>query len=253
MPFKTAVNADPRNINVYVPVTPRETTHDSPVTVPFPEWYKGSAAFKESKETSMTWIAFEGMTVLEREYAEKSMMDGSIMTNHLWETLRNEYRVGEHFKTTEKHRMFIKRAYELVGEYFPSVTQEMIETHDDSKLDCLIEVLGYTDRWVWKIPSVTWQLALHHHYRQNPHHPEYFLVLGEKEAKQYSMERKYLEESVLDMLACEMAKKHEDKDDINAVDLITEFSLSYLKRYTPKDRERVLQYLDRIEKEEPVF
>ena len=65
---------------------------------------------------------------------------------------------------------------------FPSLTEEQLAVHDDSKFSVL-EVLGYTDRWILGNESSTlWNKALEHHYSNNPHHPQFHLREGSDQA-----------------------------------------------------------------------
>ena len=36
------------------------------------------------------------------------------------------------------------------------------------------ELVGYTARWVWEVDCPLWQTALDHHYKHNPHHPQFW-------------------------------------------------------------------------------
>ena len=54
-------------------------------------------------------------------------------------------------------------------------------------------------RWVWKIDCPVWHEALDHHYHHNPHHPQ--------QCPGQEMEECHLEESVVDMMACNWERR----------------------------------------------
>ncbi len=58
------------------------------------------------------------------------------------------------------------------------MTSSMVENHDNSKLGSFVEVVGYTEKWVLNgsMDSPAWQLALKHHYQNNPHHPGLIVI-----------------------------------------------------------------------------
>ena len=61
----------------------------------------------------------------------------------------HEFRCKEHFGTTASHKAFIVRTWARFRDLFPEVSEESARVHDDSKLDW-IEIVGYTDMWVWR-------------------------------------------------------------------------------------------------------
>jgi len=85
------------------------------------------------------------------------------------------FRAKKHFDETMSHKRFLQKVFDRVGgKYFPHVTIGDVTRHDYSKVGSFTEVVGYTERWIWKnVESKSWQIALQHHYKHNSHHPEF--------------------------------------------------------------------------------
>ena len=107
-------------------------------------------------------------------------------------------------------------------------------------------------RWEWGLDCQVWQEALAHHYQHNPHHPQY--------CPGQSMEQRYLEESVLDMLgkrgelniqlnksyiACNWERGLGGSETALVEDILHCKDI-YLERYLPEDRRKVKDLLNRI-------
>ena len=99
-----------------------------------------------------------------------------------------EFRVREHFAESISHKSYLEKVFDKIGgRYFPNVTFNDVSNHDNSKLASFVEVVGYTERWVWRdsVNGLAWQKALDHHYKHNSHHPEFHIdqhgvKMGEK-------------------------------------------------------------------------
>lgn len=63
----------------------------------------------------------------------------------LWEIFGAKH----HFSIVISHKKFINKVYHRFQKFFPNVPEEQILHHDDAKFN-FIEVIGYTDRWVWQ-------------------------------------------------------------------------------------------------------
>ena len=82
-----------------------------------------------------------------------------------------------------------------------------------------------------------WDAALAHHYSQNPHHPQHH--------PGHRMALSYLEESVVDMMACNWERKMGGGDGVTA-EKMANISDIFLERYLPEDRVIVMQILQKI-------
>ena len=100
-----------------------------------------------------------------------------------------------------------------------------------------MELVGYTARWVWNLDCPLWQEALSHHYKNNPHHPQY--CPGQR------MLLCHLEESTIDMMACHWERTLDGKEDVTAGELIL-FSDIYLNRYLEEDKQTVQRIPQKI-------
>ncbi len=61
------------------------------------------------------------------------------------------FRARENLAIVLSHKSFVRRAFERLRDHLPNLSaagQAVIDRHDDSKLSFL-EMVGYTDRWVW--------------------------------------------------------------------------------------------------------
>ena len=159
-----------------------------------------------------------------------------------------DFNVRDHFVVTLNHKKFIQKSFARFKHFFESIhlKQEQIEKHDDSKLTSFLEIVGYTQRWIWNKNTDAWKDAWKHHYTTNSHHPEYYqCLLGNGEITQTDMNDLDIAESVIDMLACRWERKLNGKEDVEKRDLldIEEF---YLKRYTDRDRVKVKNILKQL-------
>ena len=121
-----------------------------------------------------------------------------------------------------------------------------MECHDQSKLQSFTEIIGYTEKWVWLKHTPIWEMALNHHYQNNPHHSEHFRdtdQMGRKTSK--NMPIKYLEESIVDMLACRWERKLGGNPNVTNEELCNIEEI-YLKRYTHHDKMMVIEILNKI-------
>ena len=82
-----------------------------------------------------------------------------------------------------------------------------------------------------------WDAALVHHYHHNPHHPQH--IPGHR------MALSHLEESVVDMMACNWERKMGGGDGVTAEEM-ADISDIFLERYLPEDRETVKQIFEKI-------
>ena len=98
-------------------------------------------------------------------------------------------------------------------------------------------MVGYTARWVWGLNCPLWEAALAHHYHNNPHHPQH--------APDHRMTLPHLEESVVDMLACNWERKLGGGKGVTA-EKIADVAECFLERYLPEDREIVREILKKI-------
>ena len=104
---------------------------------------------------SFSVMASDGQYFLENWSKERQnqvsvhLLNGNLKNSDarlLWE----EFNAKEHFSQVHSHKNFVLLAFKRFGtEFFPNLTEESLMKHDDSKLNSFIEVVGYTDRWVW--------------------------------------------------------------------------------------------------------
>eukprot|EP00092_Neocalanus_flemingeri_P075615 GFUD01093693.1.p1 GENE.GFUD01093693.1~~GFUD01093693.1.p1 ORF type:complete len:288 (-),score=48.87 GFUD01093693.1:115-957(-) len=146
------------------------------------------------------------------------------------------FKINEHVECTRSHKQFIEKTFHRFRSVFKHLQAKTILAHDQSKLS-FIELVGYTDRWVWGRNSQLWEQALAHHYEHNSHHPQH--VLGVR------MTPEDLEESVVDMMACHWERKEGGEDEVSAEN-IAGFGEFYLERYLSEDRKIVVELLRKI-------
>ncbi|XP_067951855.1 uncharacterized protein [Watersipora subatra] len=113
--------------------------------------------------------------------------------------------------------------------------------HDLSKFSSA-ELEPYTIKFVNKAPdseNPAWESALEHHYKNNPHHPQYW------EGK--PMPEEFLKESIIDMLAAryQYAEAKEVLPDQLQPEMF-DVQPMYLTRYIDSDKKRVQDELDRL-------
>lgn len=90
---------------------------------------------------------------------------------------------------------------------------------------------------MWGVDCDAWREALAHHYSNNPHHPQF--------CPGQPMEQTFLEESVVDMLACQWERVCHGREEATAREIAT-MDQVYLERYEETDRRKVRQILDQI-------
>lgn len=148
--------------------------------------------------------------------------------------LMDDFGMRKHFSETDSHREWIVRSYNHLRDYLPEVTAGQAKVHDLSKYS-LEEALGYTLRWVYGRTGPVWENALEHHYRWQPHHPQYWTL---HQIGNGSMPPWALQESLLDMVACRWERQLAGRPDVSRAELV-DFESKYLLRYLPEDRTRV--------------
>lgn len=158
----------------------------------------------------------------------------------MWEILVIQFKADAHFKETLSHRSFIKNVYLRFGHLFPHVDPVKVDHHDDSKLNSFIEIIGYTDRWVWQKESSWWQKGLEHHYKTNGHHPEFHVG---KNGERLNMPLSDLQESILDMVACHWERNLGGNANASQIDLF-QINERFLLRYNDHDRKMVESFLE---------
>ena len=107
-----------------------------------------------------------------------SSTDNITDTDRDYQLLMIEFRAKEHFEQTLSHKLYLEKVFDKIGgRYFPNVTFSRVANHDVSKLSSFVEVVGYTDKWIWRSneTSEEWNVALKHHYDHNSHHPEFYV------------------------------------------------------------------------------
>ena len=176
---------------------------------------------------------------------DKSIELRKQISDEEYEFLLDTFNVREHFVVTLSHRKFIKKSFARFQKFFQSInlTEEQVNKHDDSKLTSFLEIIGYTQRWVWELKTDIWEEAWKHHYTTNSHHPEYYIHSAE-DGQSIQNDMNYLDmvESVVDMLACRWERKLNGNEFVTCNELldIQEF---FFNRYTSSDRARVKQLL----------
>ncbi|XP_033761016.1 uncharacterized protein LOC117342850 [Pecten maximus] len=160
--------------------------------------------------------------------------------NHpLYQLLFKEYNAEEHFRQVDSHKEWIIKAYERLKDYVPNMTMEDARQHDQSKYD-FVQVVGYTAKWVHNVDwnNETWQASLNDHYRRERHHPEFY-------PKGQRMPRKYLEESLIDMVASRWERQLKGNGKVSNSELVG-FDCKYLLRYCEGDIENVQALINKI-------
>ena len=162
--------------------------------------------------------------------------------------LVKDFNVREHFVITLNHKKFILKSYTRFQTFLESINlkREQVEKHDDSKLTNFLEIIGYTQRWIWNTKTDVWMDAWKHHYTTNSHHPEYYCYSSEDDKiQQENMEYLDIVESVIDMLACRWERKLDGKEDVKNEDLL-DIEDVFLNRYTDNDRSKVKIFLRQL-------
>lgn len=157
-----------------------------------------------------------------------------------------EYEVPKILDVATTHRRWIKNTYnflKIAGVKFPHKMETLVRIHDLTKYT-RDEALGYAVmfgqtgafRKLEGEELLEWTATLEHHYRSNPHHPEFFAGRKDDDPEMgvFNDSNPYLAESVIDMLAARGERSL--KEDV-------EFSVSkwfdipdqYLKRYSDSE------------------
>ncbi|KAI8614922.1 hypothetical protein BC830DRAFT_1168993 [Chytriomyces sp. MP71] len=140
------------------------------------------------------------------------------------------------------HKRFIVRTFRRFRPAFPHLSEHAVLVHDNSKLTNMLEMVGYTQKWVHgTVEPQFWDRALQHHFASNSHHPEFYAVNG----LLMTMSESDLEESVVDMLAIQWERVFAGRDDVTGGQLC-EIQPRYLERYEVGDRARVAELLNII-------
>ena len=102
------------------------------------------------------------------DFGIKSKAFGTVAVDHAddYSHFIHTFKVKEHIEDVLLHKRTIVKVYERFQTIFKSVTMDAIKKHDDSKVNSFVELLGYTDRFVWDNDSPHWRVALDHHYRK---------------------------------------------------------------------------------------
>ena len=221
--------------------------HENKEKISISEWGKVFLNWTEEKQ-------YSAMVRLWEEFDLNNFLDGKKdgqcekISDDEYRSFVQDFNVRDHFVVTLNHKKFILKSFSRFQKFFESnnLQQEQIEKHDDSKLTNFLEIVGYTQRWIWNTKTDAWKDAWKHHYTTNPHHPEYYqCLLGSGEITQTDMNDLDIAESVIDMLACRWERKLNGKEDVEKRDLldIEEF---YLERYTDRDRVEVKNILKHL-------
>ena len=91
------------------------------------------------------------------------------LTDKDYKLLVNDFKVDKHFVRTLSHKKFILKTFSRFQTYFESINLklEQLERHDDSKLTNFLEIIGYTQRWIWNNKDDIWKDASKHHHMVN--------------------------------------------------------------------------------------
>lgn len=143
--------------------------------------------------------------------------------------------IGRHFNIVANHRYWVRCSFELAKlSGILKCTEELekrIDLHDLSKYGP-DEALGYSimfgfDGKFRKLEGedkIQWEKALHHHYKMNKHHPQYYD--GKK------MPTVDLEESLIDMFGCRLERDLKPHYYSLTPGKILDLPRHYLLRYT---------------------
>lgn len=200
-----------------------------------PQEHKGSIRkyYKENgmKETVM-YLADKVWDEETRQRADKAIANRDISSPY-YKVLFDLFNIQKHFNQVDSHRKFISMAYDHLKEFVPNMTQDQVDKHDLSKYD-FAQSVGYTARWVHEIDNDCWQKSLNDHYCKEPHHPQFYWKGEEKSV----MEQKFLEESLIDMVASRWERQLQGDVNVSNYELVN-FDSKYLLRYLDEDRKKV--------------
>ena len=198
------------------------------------------------KEFGLDFSGGEGENSITSDKELKSHSPNAQVSTKEYEMFAEEFKARQHFKETLSHKSFIQKAYQRFQSSFDSknLTIERINMHDDTKLTCFLEVVGYTQRWIWMEKGDIWHQAWEHHFTSNSHHPEYYKKKNDKtgETVQNDMHHLDLLESIVHMLACRWERKLGGKEAVTNEGLL-DIDPYFLQRYTTNDREKVQDIL----------
>ena len=152
--------------------------------------------------------------------------------------------ISNHLQQTLEHRKWLYFAFLLISESLTGRDREklyqLILHHDLSKFSA-VEIIGYSLKFGRKGRELSnpsnialWDLALSHHYLHNAHHPQH--------RADNKMSTIHLLESIVDMLACRMQRVLAGHSE-STTEAIFDVPLTFLQRYTEKDRKKVMFYL----------
>lgn len=174
-----------------------------------------------------------------RKRADKAIADRE-KSSPYYIVLFDLFNVQEHFNQVDSHRKFIGLAYDHLKEFVPNMTEDQVKEHDLSKYG-FSQFVGYTARWVHDIDNDCWQNSLQDHYCKEPHHPQYYWK-GEQKT---TMEQKFLEESLIDMVASRWERQLKGDVNVSNYELVN-FDSKYLLRYLDEDRKKVEAIINAI-------
>ncbi|XP_064610319.1 uncharacterized protein LOC135474691 [Liolophura sinensis] len=176
---------------------------------------------------------------MDRE-AAKNDFNAKKIDSPFYRLLHEEFGIKVHFQQADSHRAFLRKAFDRLRSFVPSVTEEQILVHDLSKYS-FEQAVGYTAKWVHDVEwnNSAWQTALRHHYATEPHHPEHYTTTCE-------MPDSYLQESILDMVASRWERQLGGSDDVTNYELVN-FDPKFLSRYSEGDFVRVEAIIKRIQ------
>jgi len=155
--------------------------------------------------------------------------------------------IANHLSIVASHRKHLNIVYELCTiakvNFMGEIEMEKrVKAHDLSKYGPH-EAMGYSimfgvDQCFRELQGKDkerWDKALDHHYKTNPHHPQY--------AGEALMHPADLEESLLDMMACRLERSLKGHSIINVAHLM-HFPSEYLWRYHQPDRTKIRNMID---------
>lgn len=187
-------------------------------------WKQGDLGVEKPSDEEMMQCTkyLDGIPHKDVEDADSKMFLSMLLSNN----------IGKHFKRVADHRLWIKRAYELlcIGDvlYRPERLKDIVKIHDLSKYGP-DEALGYCIKFEKgedsKLSSShlsMWESAREHHYESNSHHPEYH--------RGYAMPLIDIQESIIDMIACRLERTLKGHYAITP-DLIMDIPDRFLQRY----------------------
>ena len=151
--------------------------------------------------------------------------------------------ISAHFQQVADHRRWLQHTYVLWRECLPEGDEDAnaladtlcqrVKIHDLSKYGPY-EALGYHYKFSKGTPlepfsaeDKEWHRALSHHYHHNDHHPE---SMPSMDNTNRAMSLRGLTESVLDMVACRLARTLKQEDRLCPAQILA-IPSKYLERY----------------------